>query len=136
MLASGLFYIFVFMTIEKLHQLFLRHPKVSTDSRNIELNCIYLALKGQNFNGNKFASEAIHNGAAFAIVDESEYANDENILLVEDVLKSLQQLASFHRQYSKAKIIALTGSNGKTTTKELISAVLSKKYNTVATKEI
>jgi len=134
MLASGLFYIFVFMTIEKLHQLFLRHPKVSTDSRNIELNCIYLALKGQNFNGNKFASEAIHNGAAFAIVDESEYANDENILLVEDVLKSLQQLASFHRQYSKAKIIALTGSNGKTTTKELISAVLSKKYNTVATK--
>ncbi len=134
MLASGLFYIFVFMTIDKLHQLFLRYPKVSTDSRNIELNCIYFALKGQNFNGNKFASEAIQNGAAFAIVDETEYANDENILLVDDVLKSLQQLASFHRQYSKAKIIALTGSNGKTTTKELIFAVLSKKYNTVATK--
>ncbi len=134
MLASGLFYIFVFMTIEKLHQLFLRHPKVSTDSRNIELNCIYFALKGQNFNGNKFASEAIRNGAVFAIVDESEYANNENILLVDDVLKSLQQLASFHRQYSKAKIIALTGSNGKTTTKELIFAVLSRKYNTIATK--
>ena len=134
MLASGLFYIFVFMTIEKLHQLFLKYPQVCTDTRNIQPNCIFFALKGPNFNGNKFASEAIRNGAAYAIVDEEKYMTGESFVLVEEVLKTLQQLANFHRNYCKAKIIGLTGSNGKTTTKELIYAVLSKKYNTIATK--
>jgi len=134
MLASGLFYIFVFMTIEKLHKLFLKYPKVCTDTRNIQPNCIFFALKGQNFNGNKFASEAIRNGASYAIVDEEKYMSGEAFVLVEDVLKTLQLLANFHRNYCKAKIIGLTGSNGKTTTKELIYAVLSKKYNTIATK--
>jgi len=122
------------MTIEKLHHLFLKYPQVSTDTRNIQPNCIFFALKGQNFNGNKFASEAIRNGAAYAIVDEAKYVKGENILLVDDVLKTLQELASYHRNYCTAKVIGLTGSNGKTTTKELIFAVLSKKYNTVATK--
>jgi len=122
------------MTIEKLHHLFLKYPQVSTDTRNIQPNCIFFALKGQNFNGNKFASEAIRNGAAYAIVDEAKYVKGENILLVDDVLETLQQLASYHRNYCTAKVIGLTGSNGKTTTKELIFAVLSKKYNTVATK--
>ncbi|WP_297693778.1 UDP-N-acetylmuramoyl-tripeptide--D-alanyl-D-alanine ligase [uncultured Eudoraea sp.] len=134
MLALGLFYIFVFMTIEKLHQLFLKYPQVCTDTRNIQPNCIFFAFKGPNFNGNKFASEAIKNGAAYAIVDEEKYMTGEAFVLVEDVLKTLQQLANFHRNYCKAKIIGLTGSNGKTTTKELIYAVLSKKYNAIATK--
>jgi len=134
MLASGLFYIFASMTIEKLHQLFLKYPQVSTDTRNIQPNCIFFALKGPNFNGNKFAAEAIRNGAAYAIVDEEKYKGDEAFILVEDVLKSLQELANYHRNYCTAKIIGLTGSNGKTTTKELIYKVLSKKYNTIATK--
>ncbi|WP_297706867.1 UDP-N-acetylmuramoyl-tripeptide--D-alanyl-D-alanine ligase [uncultured Eudoraea sp.] len=122
------------MTIEKLHHLFLKYPQVSTDTRNIQPNCIFFALKGQNFNGNKFASAAIRNGATYAIVDEAKYVKGENILLVDDVLETLQQLASYHRNYCKARVIGLTGSNGKTTTKELIFAVLSKKYNTIATK--
>ncbi|MGB5358350.1 MAG: UDP-N-acetylmuramoyl-tripeptide--D-alanyl-D-alanine ligase [Eudoraea sp.] len=122
------------MTIEKLHQLFLKYPLVSTDTRNIQPNSIFFALKGNNFNGNKFASEAIRNGAAYAIVDEEKYVNGEAVVLVDDVLKSLQELANYHRNFCDAKIIGLTGSNGKTTTKELIFAVISKKYNTVATK--
>ncbi|MGB5388157.1 MAG: Mur ligase family protein, partial [Eudoraea sp.] len=122
------------MTIEKLHQLFLKYPLVSTDTRNIQPNSIFFALKGNNFNGNKFASEAIRNGAAYAVVDEEKYVRDEAFLLVDDVLKSLQELANYHRNFCDAKIIGLTGSNGKTTTKELIFAVISKKYNTVATK--
>jgi len=122
------------MTIEKLHQLFLKYPQVSTDTRNIQPNCIFFALKGNNFNGNKFASEAIRNGAAYAIVDEEKFVNGEAVVLVDDVLKSLQELANYHRNFCDAKIIGLTGSNGKTTTKELIFAVISKKYNTVATK--
>jgi len=122
------------MTIEKLHQLFLEYPQACTDTRNIQLNSIFFALKGQNFNGNKFASEAIRNGAAYAIVDEEKYITGEAFVLVDDVLQTLQELANYHRNYCKAKIIGLTGSNGKTTTKELIFAVLSKKYNTIATK--
>lgn len=134
MLASGLFYIFVFMTIEKLHKLFLKYPQVCTDTRNIQPNCLFFAFKGPNFNGNKFAAEAIRKGAAYAIVDEEKYVAGKAFVLVDNVLQSLQELANFHRNYCTAKIIGLTGSNGKTTTKELIYTVLSKKYNTIATK--
>ncbi len=122
------------MDLAQLHGLFLRFPKVATDTRKIEEDSIFFALKGPNFNGNTFAAEALRKGAAFAVVDEPEYATEANILLVDDVLETLQQLAVYHRNYSKAKIISLTGSNGKTTTKELIHAVLSKKYRTIATK--
>ncbi len=122
------------MTIAELHQIFLQHPKVSTDTRKLEENCLFFALKGENFNGNEFAEQALEKGAAFAVIDEVKYQISDQTILVDNVLQTLQKLASFHRNQCSAKIIALTGSNGKTTTKELINAVLSKKYDTIATK--
>ena len=130
----GAFFIFVSMTIEELHHLFLKFPKACTDSRKITKGCIFFALQGDNFNGNKFALQALEKGAVYAIVDEEDYATSNNTLLFNNVLKTLQALATYHRNYCTAKIIGLTGSNGKTTTKELVHAVLSKKYNTTATK--
>ena len=130
---SGLFLYFCFMAIEELHSLFLEHQNISTDTRKISENCIFFALKGENFNGNKFAEEAIKSGASYAIIDEDEFDHSEKTILVKNVLETLQDLATYHRNYCNAQIIALTGSNGKTTTKELINAVLSKKYKTIAT---
>ncbi|MCX7548230.1 UDP-N-acetylmuramoyl-tripeptide--D-alanyl-D-alanine ligase [Xanthomarina sp. F1114] len=121
------------MKIEQLHALFLKHPSVSTDTRKIAKNDLYFALKGDNFNGNVFSKQALENGASYCIVDEKEYAVNDHCILVEDVLETLQELAKFHRKYLNLPIIALTGSNGKTTTKELIQAVLSKKYKVSAT---
>ncbi|RIV46753.1 UDP-N-acetylmuramoyl-tripeptide--D-alanyl-D-alanine ligase [Flagellimonas pelagia] len=121
------------MTLEKLHALFLEHPIICTDTRKIEENCMFFALKGPNFNGNAFAKDALGKGAAYAIIDEEEHRTSEKTILVNDVLETLQQLSTFHRNRNKAKIISLTGSNGKTTTKELINAVISKKYRTIAT---
>ncbi|MDC6366520.1 MULTISPECIES: UDP-N-acetylmuramoyl-tripeptide--D-alanyl-D-alanine ligase [Flavobacteriaceae] len=121
------------MTLEELHALFLKYPSVCTDTRKITKDCLFFALKGPNFNGNEFASEALKKGAAYAIIDESDHKSSEKQVLCENVLETLQKLAIFHRNYCKAKVIALTGSNGKTTTKELINAVLSKKYVTIAT---
>ncbi len=122
------------MNTSQLHQRFLLSSGVATDSRNITGNCIFFALKGANFNGNRFAEEALKKGAIYAVVDEAEFAVADNILLVEDVLRSLQELALYHRKHCKAQVIALTGSNGKTTTKELMHAVLAKKYRTMATR--
>ncbi len=122
------------MTIARLHEVFLDSPLVSTDTRKIQKNSIFFALKGANFNGNSFASEALAKGARYAVVDEPEFAVTDQIVLVDDVLKTLQELATVHRNHCAAKIIALTGSNGKTTTKELIHSVLSKNYKTIATK--
>ena len=121
------------MTLEKLHALFLEHPIICTDTRKIEENCMFFALKGPNFNGNAFAKDALQKGASYAIVDEKEYRTSEKTILVNDVLHTLQELSTFHRNQNKAKVISLTGSNGKTTTKELINAVISKKYRTIAT---
>jgi UDP-N-acetylmuramoyl-tripeptide--D-alanyl-D-alanine ligase len=121
------------MNIELLHKLFLQNPSISTDTRKISENDMYFALKGDNFNGNAFTKQALKNGASFCIIDEEEFAINSKCIVVENVLESLQQLATFHRKYLKLPIIALTGSNGKTTTKELIHAVVSKKYKTVAT---
>ncbi|AXG67994.1 UDP-N-acetylmuramoyl-tripeptide--D-alanyl-D- alanine ligase [Kordia sp. SMS9] len=120
--------------IQDLYAKFQQHPIASTDSRNITPNCIFFALKGDNFNGNKYAEDALKKGAAFAVIDESAYKTSEQTILVENVLETLQQLASYHRKQLNIPIISLTGSNGKTTTKELINAVISKKYNTTATK--
>lgn len=121
------------MTIEELYALFLEHPTISTDTRRITENCLFFALKGPNFNGNAFAEEALKKGAAYAIIDEEPSRTSDKMILFQDVLKTLQELATYHRGQCKAKVLSLTGSNGKTTTKELINAVLSKKYKTIAT---
>jgi UDP-N-acetylmuramoyl-tripeptide--D-alanyl-D-alanine ligase len=121
------------MDIKKIHELFLSSSSVCTDTRKITENCMFFALKGENFDGNKFASDALKSGAKHAIIDDKTFKNGEQYILVDDVLKTLQDLAAYHRNYLNLKIIALTGSNGKTTTKELINAVLNKDYNTVAT---
>ena len=122
------------MKIASLYKLYHQHYLVDTDTRSIRKNTLFFALKGDNFNGNQFAEKAISLGANYAIVDEKEYQTKENIILVDDVLETLQQLANYHRRQLKITIIGLTGSNGKTTTKELINVVLRKKYNTTATK--
>ncbi|PIZ06344.1 MAG: UDP-N-acetylmuramoyl-tripeptide--D-alanyl-D-alanine ligase, partial [Flavobacteriales bacterium CG_4_10_14_0_8_um_filter_32_5] len=121
------------MEISELYKLFIEHSVVCTDTRKITKNCIFFALKGENFNGNLFAKSALDLGAAYAIVDEVEVATQPNIIYVKDALVALQALANYHRKQFNIPIIAITGSNGKTTTKELINAVLSKKYKTVAT---
>ena len=120
-------------TIATLHSLFLNCSSVSTDTRKIEKDSLFVALKGKNFDANTFAKEALEKGAKFVIIDNPNYKIDERTLLVEDSLIALQELAKYHRAYLGLPIIALTGSNGKTTTKELIHAVLSKKHNTLAT---
>lgn len=123
------------MEIFELYALFNQCNGVSTDTRNITENSIFFALKGENFDANEFAIQALEKGAAFAVVDNKELLKLENnkLIHVSNVLATLQELASFHRYHIGLPIIALTGSNGKTTTKELIHAVLSKKYNTIAT---
>ena len=121
------------MEIGSIHKIFLKSNGVSTDSRKVKKNDIYFSLKGPNFNGNEFAKSAIEKGACYAIVDQKEYIIDKSYILVEDCLKTLQNLANYHRKNSKAKIIGLTGSNGKTTSKELIFSVLKNEFKTIAT---
>lgn len=121
------------MNIEQIHKLFLKCKVVCTDTRKLEKNNIFFALKGENFNGNTYAKNAIDLGAKYVIIDEEAYNISAQTILVDDVLETLQKLASFHRSYLNIPIIALTGSNGKTTTKELIKTVLAQKYNTSAT---
>lgn len=121
------------MEIHKLHEIFLGSSGISTDTRSIKEKSIFFALKGANFNGNLFAEEALGLGANYAVVDEEIENKNNKILYVENVLKSLQQLATYHRKFLKLPIIAITGSNGKTTTKELINRVLLQKFNTQAT---
>ncbi|SDS26078.1 UDP-N-acetylmuramoyl-tripeptide--D-alanyl-D-alanine ligase [Polaribacter sp. KT25b] len=122
------------MKIANLYNIYRQHFLVDTDTRNIRKNTIFFALKGENFNGNTFAEQALKLGASYAVVDEPAYKTCENIILVTDVLKTLQELANFHRKQLHIPVIGLTGSNGKTTTKELINVVLSKKLNVTATK--
>ena len=122
------------MDIPSLYQLYLQSGKVSTDTRQIETNTIFFALKGPTFNANAFAEEALKKGASYAVVDEEKYATDSRIIVVKDTLLALQNLARFHRQQLTIPVIGLTGSNGKTTSKELLNAVLRKKFRTFATK--
>jgi UDP-N-acetylmuramoyl-tripeptide--D-alanyl-D-alanine ligase len=122
------------MIITKIYSIFLNNPIICTDTRNLSSNSIFFALKGDNFNGNLFAGKAIAAGAAYAIVDEKEAVINDQCILVDDVLTTLQQLANHHQKQLTIPIIALTGSNGKTTSKELIASVLKEKYNVHFTK--
>jgi UDP-N-acetylmuramoyl-tripeptide--D-alanyl-D-alanine ligase len=121
------------ISLEQLYKIYLENPLISTDSRKISPGCLFFALKGENFNGNRFAGSAIGMGAAFSIIDEPVEGNQEQYLRVENVLETLQKLALLHRKRSSFRVIAITGTNGKTTTKELIRCVMSQKYDTVAT---
>ncbi len=122
------------MEISKIHAFFLQCSGISTDTRKIEANSLFVALKGDNFDANTFAASAIEKGAKYVIIDNADFYIDKQTILVENSLVALQDLAKYHRNYLKLPLIALTGSNGKTTTKELIATVLSKKYQISATK--
>ncbi|GAB3909205.1 UDP-N-acetylmuramoyl-tripeptide--D-alanyl-D-alanine ligase [Mucilaginibacter boryungensis] len=120
-------------TTERIYQLYLQHPLISTDTRKITPGSLFFALKGDKFDANTFAEQAIAQGAAYAIIDNAHYRVSEQYILVDDVLTALQDIARMHRQHLTIPVIGLTGSNGKTTTKELINAVLSQRFNTLAT---
>ncbi len=121
------------VTTENLYEFFLKAEGVSTDSRTVKKNALFFALKGPNFNGNKYADEALKKGALAVVVDEADFKKGENYLLVNNGLKALQELAHFHRSKLNIPVIAIAGSNGKTTSKELINAVLKTSFDTYAT---
>jgi UDP-N-acetylmuramoyl-tripeptide--D-alanyl-D-alanine ligase len=121
------------MNIEELYEIYLQYPSIQTDTRKLKSGELFFALSGTNFNGNEFAAKAIENGAAYAIIDKADHVIPGKTILVEDVLRTLQSLAKHHRQQFTIPFIAITGSNGKTTTKELINAVLSSSFKTYTT---
>jgi UDP-N-acetylmuramoyl-tripeptide--D-alanyl-D-alanine ligase len=120
-------------SIEALYRIFQKYSSVCTDTRKVQQGDLFFALKGDHFNGNLFAMQALNSGAAYAIIDEVNPVQDDRLILVKDVLKCLQELAAYHRDQFSIPFIAITGSNGKTTTKELVHAVLSEKYKTYTT---
>ncbi len=120
-------------TTEQLYQLYQKHPVISTDTRKIAHGSLFFALKGDKFDANIFAQQAVTAGAAYAIVDNPTYNLGEQYILVDDVLTTLQDLARHHRRQLNIPVIGLTGTNGKTTTKELINSVLSQHFKTYAT---
>ena len=122
------------MSIEDLYKIYIENPGIETDTRKIKNGNIFFALKGPHFNGNKFVEQALKDGASYCVCDEKLTITDNRIIYVEDVLKTLQQLAKHHRQQLNIPFIAITGSNGKTTTKELVHEVLSTTYKCYTTK--
>lgn len=121
------------MKIEELYRIFLKSDGISTDTRKIQVNQLFFALKGDNFNGNKFAENALESGASFAVIDEPEFAVSEKYILVENVLETLQKLANFHLHSLKKEVFAITGSNGKTSTKNLIHSIFSQSHKIFST---
>ena len=121
------------MDIATLYSIYKQFPEVTTDTRNCTQGSIFFALKGANFNGNEYARKALELGCNYAIVDDEKYAVHPNIILVDDTLATLQQLANYHRKHLKIPVVGITGTNGKTTTKELVSSVLSQEYNVIST---
>jgi UDP-N-acetylmuramoyl-tripeptide--D-alanyl-D-alanine ligase len=121
------------MAASQLYTLYKQSPLVCTDTRKISEGCLFFALKGPNFNANAFAAEALNKGAAYAIIDDATYKVNDRCILVDDVLKALQDLARHHRLQLNIPVIAIVGSNGKTTTKELITSVLAQQFNVLAT---
>ena len=122
------------MSISEIYIIYLQHSQICTDTRKITHGCLFFALKGENFDANTFAPQALEKGAAYVVIDNPEFKKSEQYILVDDALIALQELAKHHREQLKIPFIGLTGSNGKTTTKELINAVLSQKFKTLATK--
>ncbi|MCC8133429.1 MAG: UDP-N-acetylmuramoyl-tripeptide--D-alanyl-D-alanine ligase [Tannerellaceae bacterium] len=121
------------MSITELYELFIHHPKVTTDSRNCPKGSIFFALKGKTFDGNEYAAKALSVGSSYAVIDNPAYYTGERTIMVENVLKTLQQLAQRHRKVIGIPVIGITGTNGKTTTKELLASVLSSKFNLLYT---
>ena len=121
------------MEIATLYTYFKECGRVTTDTRNCPEGSMFIALKGETFNGNAFAKQALEKGCRYAVVDEAQYADDPNIFLVDDCLKTLQMLAREHRRQLGTPIVGITGTNGKTTTKELIATVLQTRYNVLYT---
>jgi len=122
------------MDIKEIYALFQQHSTICTDSRKISNGAMFISLKGENFNGNKYALKAIQDGCSYAIIDEKEYDVHQNTILVNNTLKTLQDLATYHRSQLNIPIIGITGTNGKTTSKELVNAVLSSELSCYATK--
>lgn len=122
------------MNISDIYDQFIKGHPVTTDSRNIKKGAVFIALKGENFDGNRFAASALENGAILAVIDDKSYRADDRYLVVPDTLIFLQQVAAYHRRQLKIPILGITGTNGKTTTKELCQAVLSKRFRTFATR--
>ncbi|MBO4489558.1 MAG: UDP-N-acetylmuramoyl-tripeptide--D-alanyl-D-alanine ligase [Bacteroidales bacterium] len=120
--------------MKKLYQKYLEHPIVCTDSRNITPGCLFFCLKGERFDGNQFAEQALQDGAGFVVTERTDLAGNPQMIVVGDVLETLQLLAAYHRQQLRIPVIGITGTNGKTTTKELTAAVLSEKFRTACTR--
>jgi len=121
------------VSIEDLYSIYLKHPNISTDSRKLEKGSLFFALQGDNFDGNEYAAQAAMDGCSYALVDDEKWVEGDQFLLVNDVAQSLQELATYHRSQLNIPVVCITGSNGKTTTKELLTSVLDKKYKVVST---